>query len=303
MAGSLRDSRPSPGLERFIRWSSLCVAHSPQWLVRSASLFLSVLWFDVLRLRRRLATENVGIAFPDLSEKERAQIARASVQGLCRSFFEFIAMPSLSAKWIEDNVVFEGLEHLPTEGKGALLLTLHLGNGDFACGMMARRGLPFYLIPKDFSSQLFDRWYNGVRWMMGTRTIPPHDPQTAFKILGALKKGEHVIFALDQHMGRPYGIATRFFGRRVGTAYGMALFQSKTRAPVVPLYTYRDSQGKTHIVCEPPLDLGLPENLSKQEQLVALTQKFNDKIEELVRRYPRQWFWVHRRWKTFREDD
>ena len=105
-------------------------------------------------------------------------------------------------------------------------------------------------------------------------------------------------FVLDQHMGRPFGVQTQFFGRPAGTAYGLALFQMKTERPVIPVYNYLSNDGKIHIVAEAPFEYR-PELADKEREqtLVELTQSYTDKIEEIVRRYPDQWMWIHRRWK------
>jgi KDO2-lipid IV(A) lauroyltransferase len=71
----------------------------------------------------------------------------------------------------------------------------------------------------------------------------------------------------------------------------------KTRAPVLPMYTYRDAQGRIHVVCEPEIPMEV--QTDRDLQIHRMTQKYNDKIEEIIRRHPEQWMWVHRRWKTW----
>jgi KDO2-lipid IV(A) lauroyltransferase len=104
-------------------------------------------------------------------------------------------------------------------------------------------------------------------------------------------------------MGRPYGIETTFFGRKTGTAYGLALFALKTKAPVLPLYTYRDEKFRTHLVFGEEIKLREPQNTSTAQdrdlQILQMTQEYNTVIERIVTEHPDQWMWVHRRWKRW----
>jgi KDO2-lipid IV(A) lauroyltransferase len=103
-------------------------------------------------------------------------------------------------------------------------------------------------------------------------------------------------------MGKPYGVRTSFFGKPAGTAYGLALFHMKTKSPVVPVYTYEGQDGKIHIIVESPVKSEVQskeqeEVQTREQTLVELTQRYTDKLESIVRRYPEHWMWVHRRWK------
>jgi KDO2-lipid IV(A) lauroyltransferase len=261
---------------------------------------LGTLWYDVLGLRRRTILKNLTIAFPDKSHEERFRIARQSMFHLCYGFVEFCLMPLMNQKWLEENAVFHGLENYErarAKGKGVLVLSLHIGNGDVGIAAMALKGLRLHVISKKFKNQFMNQLWFGVREKMGTRFLEPHGSSLAFDILKICRQNESVVFVLDQFMGKPYGIQTTFFGRQTGTAYGLALFAMKTKAPVLPVYTYRDEQLRTHVVFEEEIQVEKIEN--KDLQIKLMTQKYNDRIESIVRKYPEQWMWVHRRWKKW----
>jgi KDO2-lipid IV(A) lauroyltransferase len=153
------------------------------------------------------------------------------------------------------------------------------------------------LISKEFKSRwLNDLWF-GMRRKHGTRFIAPE--KSSFEILRALRRNELVVFVLDQFMGPPIGVRTRFFGKETGTAMGCALMADRTHSPVVPCYTYRKEDGRHVMVFEKPiefLDHGL-----RDQNIAVMTQIYTDKIEAIVRKHPGQWMWIHRRWKEFRE--
>lgn len=261
---------------------------------------IGLLWFDVLRIRRQVAIENVGIAFPEMSLKERTALARASLRHMGRTIVEYALLPFFDRNDTERFFDIEGLEHVEKAlkgGKGVILMTLHLGNGDFAIAMLSRLGLPIHLISKEFKARWLNEMWFGMRQRHGTRFISPE--KSSFDILRALRKNELVVFVLDQFMGPPIGVRTRFFGRETGTAMGCALMAERTGAPVVPSYTYRRADGRHVAVFSAPipnLDHGLSE-----KNIAVMTQSYTDKIEAVVRQHPEQWMWIHRRWKEFRE--
>lgn len=271
------------------------------WLRKSGS-WVGFLWFDVFGFRKQIVMNNLQIAFPEWSEEQKLKVGRESVYNLGYNFGEFFFIPSLSQKWLDKNAVFEGWENIEKAragGKGMFFLTLHLGNGDLAANTLVMKGQPTYIITKKFKTQWFNDLWFATRGAKGVQYIDAHGPNNAFEILKALKKNAAVVFVLDQYMGKPYGVATTFFGKRTGTAYGLALFAQKTKAPVLPIYTFEGPDKKLHVVIEPAIDTSQSVSEDKDQTILNLTQSFNNKLEEIVRKHPEQWMWVHRRWKDF----
>ncbi|MBX9768631.1 MAG: lysophospholipid acyltransferase family protein, partial [Bdellovibrionales bacterium] len=267
---------------------------------RALGWLLGVLWFDVFRIRRQVALENISIAFPRLSQAEKVQMARSSLVNLGTSLVEYLIMITLKPNQIEDYFEVEGLEQFEAAnrlGKGVLLMSMHLGNGDFGCAYLSRLGLKINLISKQFKAKWLNDFWFGLRREFGTQFIPQE--KSSFDILKALKRKESVIFVMDQYMGAPVGVRTTFFGKETGTAAGLALFHLKTEAPLLPVYTYRKSDGKQVISFGPVIELEkFPD---REHNIVYMTQKYNDIMEQVVRNYPGQWMWIHRRWKEYRD--
>lgn len=279
---------------------SLILFYLPESFRRFWSWFFAILFFDIFRFRRKIMLNNIGIAFPTWSVSQRIQVARKHAFYLFYNFFEFCLFPSLSEKWIKNNIIFDDISELEKalqNQKGVLILSLHLGHGDMGISMLAYHGTPMSVISKHFKySWLNDFWY-GTRKRFGAHFIDPHGRNTSFDILKSLKNKEAVIFVIDQYMGPPYGLETTFFGVKTGTAYGLALFALKTKVPVIPVFTYRDAQMRNHIAALPPVPLA--EGATKDETLLNMTQTYNHVIEGLIRKYPEHWLWLHRRWKNF----
>ncbi len=274
----------------------------PRFVMRRSGAWLGFLWFDVFGFRKEIILDNLKIAFPDWTDEQRLEVGRASVYNLGYNFGELFFIPSMTTSWVQENVVFEGWEHVVfarSRGQGVLFLSLHLGNGDVAANAISMNGQEVYIITKRFKTEWFNDLWFSIRGTQGVRYIDAHGPSNAFDILKALKKNAAVTFVLDQYMGRPYGIASTFFGKRTGTAYGLALFAQKTKAPVLPTYTYEGADKKLHIVFQPAMDLEPYVVEDRDKTLAGITQAFNDCLENIVRQHPEQWMWVHRRWKDF----
>ncbi len=282
----------------FVKGIGFILYYLPQKIQFFFGDCLGFLWFDVFRIRRSKAINNLKIVFPEKLKKERIKIARDSVYHLGRCFVEFLTLPFITDKWVEKNVIIEGLEFFEQaqeEKKGVLLFTLHVGNGDLGVSMLAKKGLPMYLITKHISSEWLNKFWFSIRTKHGAKFIEPR--KSSFDILKALKRNAGVIFVQDQYAGKPIGIRSTFFGVETGTAYGLTLFALKTRAPILPLYTYRDQKGKTHLVFLPRVELEIFED--KEKTIQVMTEKFNRILEQIIILHPDQWLWVHRRWKEF----
>jgi KDO2-lipid IV(A) lauroyltransferase len=287
----------------WVRASSWLASHFSRTSLRKLGRPLGYLWFDVLRIRRQVVLENLSRAFPDWSLEKKIQVGRQSVMVLMENIFELFLIPRLNRDWIEKNVIIHGeseLKEALIEKKGVLLLSLHLGNGDFLGNIIQLLGYQLFIITKFFRTQWMNNLWFSIRGSQGVQFIEPHGEKTPFAILKALKKNSLVAFVLDQHMGRPYGVRTTFFGHKVGTAFGMALFYLKTKSPVVLAYSFENPEGKIEVVFEriQQIEPFLESNPEDREQTLALiTQLFTDKIEQVVRKHPEQWMWLHRRWK------
>lgn len=262
--------------------------------------FWGFLWIDFLRIRRQDVVKHISNVFPDWSEEKKLQVGRKSVYWLGQQFFDFFLLAGTNASWLEENVEFHGLEHWQEahrQGKGVLLLTLHMGSPDITLQALSHQGIKPCLITKTFNSQFMTGLWFALRSRWGAHLVEAHAKNNSYEILAALKKQESVIFVLDQYMGPPYGVETTFFGISTGTAYGLALFAKKTKAPVIPLYCIRTEDYKHHIYFEKPIGV-LPIE-DKEKYLVSMTQTYNHKLEEMIRHHPEQWMWVHRRWKKY----
>lgn len=279
------------------RLLSYFLFYGPPFARRGLAWFLAFLWWDLFRIRRKVVTDNIFIAFPGMSYPERVRLGRRNLRHLALSFVEYCYMPWLSranyTRYFEFNNL-ELVEQALGRGKGVLLLTAHLGNGDLATAGLSLHGLPMVMVSKFFKLKwLNDLWF-GMRERLGTRFVAPRD--SSFALLRSLKQGRAVIIPLDQFTGPPIGVRTTFFGRETGTAAGLAVMAERSGAPVISVFTVRlpDGRHAVYFVRE------MPVRNSPEETVEQITQRFNDELESFVRLHPEQWMWIHRRWKKFK---
>ena len=281
-----------------IKFLGLILYRMPAWFKRLCGDLVGLLWFDLIRLRRGVVLENLATAFPDWEMKRKLRVGRKSMRNLGRAFMDLLILPSLDRDWMDRNVVFHGMENYErarSGGKGVLFLSLHMGSGDLAISMLSLAGMDVNVISKKFKAELAnDLWFQ-LRGHHGTRYIDHRDSAAA--IFKALRANGVVIFVMDQWAPSTLGIRATFFGKEAGTGFGLALFASKKRLPVLPVYAHRDDSGIHHIVIgeEIPLEV----KATRDETLAHMTEKYNRVLEEIIRRHPDQWMWLHRRWKPF----
>jgi KDO2-lipid IV(A) lauroyltransferase len=276
---------------------SAILIFSPSFVRAGVAYFLAFLWWDLFRIRRDVVIGNLDIAFPDMSRQDKIRMGRKNLRHLAMNFVEYSYMPWLSRNNYRQYVEFNNVElfrEALSRGKGVLLVTCHLGNGDMATAGLSLEGFPMTMVSKFFKLKwLNDLWF-GMRERLGTRFVAPRD--SSFSLLRSLKQGRAVIIPLDQFTGPPIGVRTTFFGKETGTAAGISVMAERSGAPVISVFTLRTPEGRhtVNFVRE------MPVRNSPEETLEQITQRFNDELESFVRMHPEQWMWIHRRWKTFK---
>jgi len=241
---------------------------------------------------------NLTLAFPEKTEAERASILRGEFASLGRQLAEVCRFPRYTQENIEEVVVYDGFENFEqarSRGKGVLFLTAHFGGWELSAFAHSLHGNPMNVVARALDNKYLDRLIQQNRTRHGNRIVEKDDFVRG--LLGAMKAGESVGILMDTNMTPPQGIFVDFFGIPACTASGLARIALRTGAAVVPGFTIWDEALKKYrLRFEPAVELVRTGDL--EADIHANTQKFTGIIEDFVRRYPDQWLWVHRRWKT-----
>jgi Kdo2-lipid IVA lauroyltransferase/acyltransferase len=282
----------------FARLLSLVLYLIPFSVAARMGIGLGTLWFYVHKSRREIAIENLTIAFGHEKDiNEIKNIAKKSFQNLGLMLVEFFALKKYGRKWFENNMEFIGYEEPKKEydkGKGILLLTAHFGNWEVMGAMTALKGVPLNVVARPLDNPFLDRMINDLRGFFGNRVISKH--KAIREILKLLKNCEPVAILLDQNTSPLEGIFVDFFGRPACTTPSLAILALRTGFPVFPGFSVRKAPGVHQIISGEQIELDVSGDMKRDVEVN--TAKFTKIIESYVRKYPEQWLWVHRRWKT-----
>ncbi len=270
----------------------------PRCLSRAFAIGLAWLIYLFHFRLRRVGMRNLAMVFPEKSANERARILRGEFTSLGRQLAEVCQFPRYTRENIDDVVVYDGLENYErayARGKGVLFLTAHFGGWELSAFAHSLRGHWLHVVMRPMDNEYLDRLIQSYRTMHGNKTVGKDDFVRG--LLAAMKAGETVGILMDTNMTPPQGVFVDFFGIPACTASGLARIALRTDAAVVPGFTIWDEAlGKYRLRFDPPVEVVRTGDL--ESDIVANTQKFTKVIEDYVRKYPEQWLWVHRRWKT-----
>ena len=246
-----------------------------------------------LGLRRRVAQENLALAFPQWSAAERERVLQEHYRELGRVVAEYAHLDRLArAPLGEVFVETGGIEALePLRGRGAILLSGHYSNFELKGAMVARLN-PVDFLVKPLSNAGVERFISGRRAAAGVGCISTNDGTRG--VYQALAAGRWVAILADQD-ARQRGLFVPFLGRPASTAVGPARMSLKAGAPIVMGFAVRRPDGRFDLQVEGPLEVTEPE---APDAVLRLTAHHVAVLEARVRARPELWFWLHRRWKS-----
>jgi Kdo2-lipid IVA lauroyltransferase/acyltransferase len=246
---------------------------------------------------RQVGLFNLRLAFPDWTEHRRRQTLFQTFRGFGRMMADFASFPRLTHRNIAKLIVYDGFEHYARaqeQGKGVIFLTAHFGNWELSSFAHSLYGHTISFTVRPMDNPLLDEIITRYRCLSGGRPIDKND--FARPALQALKRAEAVGVLMDTNMLPGEGIFVEFFARSACTTSAPARLARKTGAALVLGLTLWDSRlGKYRLRFEPVRWIA---GANADEEVRMNTANFTRLIEDCIRRYPEQWFWVHRRWKT-----
>ena len=270
----------------------------PRPVARAAGIGLGQLVYLLHGKLRRVGMRNLQLAFPDKSAHERRKILRGEFTSLGRQLAEVCLFPSYTPENVTKIVVYDGFENFEraeARGKGVIYLTAHLGGWELSAFAHSIQGHPLHVVMRGMDNPFLDRFITHLRTMHGNRAVDKGNFVRG--LLSAMKAGETVGILMDTNMTPPQGVFVDFFGIPACTASGLARIALRTDAAVVPGFTIWDRELRKYRLRFDPA-LALIRTGDEEADIVANTALFTKVIEQYVRRYPDQWLWVHRRWKT-----
>jgi len=275
----------------------------PRGVAGSAAEAFAWCGFHLAHRQRLAGMRNLALAFPEQSEAERLTILRGCFRNIGRLLVEFSHFPALNKSNIHNYVVVDGFhnyEEAVRRGRGVIYLTGHLGAWELGSFSQSIFGYPLKFVVRPIANSKVEELISKYRVLGGNAPIPRRN--AARDILQALRANEAVGILFDQNTTRDEGVFVNFFGIPAATTPAIATFALRTGAAVVPAFLIWDHAIKKHRLTFAPA-VELVETGDRNRDIAENTQKFNQILEDYIRKFPDQWLWIHRRWKTRPEGD
>lgn len=270
----------------------------PRQIALKVGEFFGIIIYYISSRYRKITLDNLKIAYGDAKDEEdRKKIAKNAFRNVCRVAAEFAKMSSYKMGFIDKIIDIEGWENFERavkKKKGIVFLTGHLGNWELMAYSQSLRGFPINIIARPLDNPVVEDFVYKRRSAAGNRVIAK---KKALKdIMQCLKNREHVGILLDQNVAQQEGIFVDFFGKMACTSFGMAMIALKADVTVLPVFMVYIGNGRYKQLIGSEIEIRRSGNL--EHDIAYNTALFTKIIESYIRRYPEQWLWAHRRWKT-----
>ncbi len=268
----------------------------PLELARRMGERIGRLGYFPLGIRKRVVVKQIAAAFPEFSDDKVHDIARRAYAHLGRVSVEMSLVSRRGPEGVfslfEEESDFALVQRRLAEGRGVIAFAGHVGSWELAGAYLAARGVPTDAVARRMNNQLFDAFVNKTRTDTGINVV--YDDEAVRRIPRSMKEGRLVGLIADQGVMGLASTFVPFFGRPAKTPKGPAVFALRYKVPIIFVSALLQPSGKYRFCAEEiePVDTG-----DREADVDATVARFTQALERVVRRYPEQYFWHHRRWK------
>ncbi len=270
----------------------------PRRAARSFAAMVAIALLLCLPRLRRVAMENLRLAFPEWTDARRREVIRGMTRNLGWMAAEFARFPKLSKENIGEIVTVDGFENFEKareRGKGVIFLTGHMSAWELAPFAQALYGYPLSFLARAVDNERVNRLVDSYRCLSGNRPIEKNNAARA--ALRVLHEGGTVGVLADQNTSVDEGVFVNFFGIPAATTTGLVRMARHTGAAVVPGFLSWDAEvHKYRLGFELAVDMQHSSDEAADDHENAA--RCNRVIEEHIRAHPDEWLWVHKRWKN-----
>lgn len=275
-------------------------------LPRNAGIWFGIstggLAYQLLGKLRRTGQRNLELAFPDKSAAERTQILKAAFRNLGRVMATVSKFGELNAGNISDFIEYNvdpaylaAFEKIKTNGRGRILLGGHIGNWELQAFSYSVSFEQISFLARKMDNPRIEKMILDIRTRLGNKQIDKINSAT--QIMRVLRSGGTIGVLADVNSHPKEGVFVPFFGIPACTASGIALLAIRANAVIVPAFAIWDeTRGKYFMAYDriiEPVNSG-----DRKRDIEETTALFVAATERIIRAYPEQWIWIHRRWKT-----
>ncbi len=276
-------------------------AIAPKLFIYATMKGLTLLVYYLDARRRNLTITNLTMAFPEKTPKEIMLLAKKVYTELSITIAEILLM--FTGQFSIDKAIKnhdEAKEKLhkiaQNSPNGVIVVTAHFSNWELAAHFLAKNGLPMLAIGRKGNNKLIDaNITRPFREKYGNDAVSKK--KAMLSMMKRLKAKGTIGLLIDQKSGSKHSAKLDFFGKPAETTLSIASLKLALDPLVVPIFIVRDSDGLYEMIINEPIDYVADEIEDKEKKLEAMTLKYNQTIENIIREYPAQWFWMHNRWR------
>ncbi len=262
---------------------------------------LTLLVYHLDKKRRRLTIINLTMAFPEKTSQEIVVLSKEVYSELSKTITEILLMFTgtfdIDSAIKNREEVREKLQELSQNSpRGIVFMTAHFSNWELMAHFIAKNGLPMIVIGRKGNNRLIEeKITTPFREKYGNSAASKD--KAMLSMMKRLKAKGNVGLLIDQKSGGSHSAKIDFFGKPAETTLSVASLKLKLDPLIVPVFVVRDSDGLYELVINEPVEYVADEIEDQQKKLEAMTLKYNRAIEDIVKKYPAQWFWMHNRWR------
>ena len=272
------------------------LCHLPRRFAITMMRTLSRAAFYLAKAERTKTMRHLTIAFGhEKSANELNRIARQVFLNIGTVVADAIRIPQIIENGINNLITVEGREHLDravANGQSAIILTGHFGNWELLGAWLVQNGYRLKVVARSAYDPRLDRMIVEARNQAGYVSI--ERSKATRDIIRAIREGYCIGMLIDQDT-KVEGVFVKFFDRWAHTAIGPIVLARKYDVKIVPIFIRLRKDLTYHIEIQDPLQLEFTED--NERDLFVNTQKCSNVYEQIIRRYPEQWVWMHERWK------
>lgn len=259
--------------------------------------FFGLIAYKLAGELRRTGEINLKLAFPEKTAEERHELLKGCFESLGRTLglFSHFAGPPESVLSVTEPSGFEYLEAARANGRGAILFTAHFGAWELTSFGLSLLGHPFSFLVRPIDNAKIEQMVASYRTSGGNTTLDKFS--AARSMVKVLRSGDFLGLLFDLNALEDEAIFVDFFGVPASTNFMTAKLALRTNVPIIPIFAPWDKTSEKFLLqVNSPIEYEASGN--EEADVRELTTRLTQIFEEQIRRYPDQWLWIHKRWKT-----
>lgn len=290
-------SRVEYGAVKFVIWIAKIAPKS--WLYGFLSS-VAKLFYRVSKKRQRITIENLQHAYPEKSHQEVVALSQAVYSEISKTLADILMIVSgrveLDDMVINQDEAIKKLQQLKKKySNGFVFMGAHFSNWELAPLFASKYGFPMVVIGREGDNKLIDKKIIiPFREAYGNSAV--YKRGAGIAMVKEIKKGGSIGVLIDQKVNKSNGFLVNFFGREAFTTNSIAMLKNKLDPLIIPISIPRMSNGKYRLDIGEPIEYIAAEISDESQRLLKMTEVYNQALEDMIRDYPSQWFWMHDRW-------